>query len=109
MTDASEWRGRVGESWAAQWRRTDRSFCPLTEHLLARTREFSLDSALDIGCGAGELSLAIARGRPHVQVTGIDISEPLIATARERGAHLPNVAFEVADAAQWQPDTPPQF
>jgi len=34
MTDASEWQGRVGASWAAEWRRTDRSFAPLTERLL---------------------------------------------------------------------------
>ena len=26
MTDASEWQGRTGASWAAEWRRTDRSF-----------------------------------------------------------------------------------
>lgn len=103
MTDANEWRGRTGGSWAAHWRRTDRSFGPLTEHLLKRTREFAFTSALDVGCGAGELSLALGRGRPHVQVAGIDISPPLIEVARGRGAHLRNVAFEVADAALWQP------
>ena len=26
MTDASEWTGPVGDVWAAEWRRTDRSF-----------------------------------------------------------------------------------
>lgn len=101
MTDANEWRGRTGEGWAAQWRRTDRSFGPLTEHLLKRTREFTFDAVLDVGCGAGELSLALARGRPHVAVTGVDISPQLVEVARERGAHLTNVAFEVADAALW--------
>jgi SAM-dependent methyltransferase len=44
-----------------------------------------------------------------VQVTGVDIAAPLVATAHERGTHLPNVSFEVADAAQWQPPIPPQF
>lgn len=103
MTDASEWRGRTGEGWAAEWRRTDRSFGPLTESLLVRTREFSCREALDIGCGAGELSLAIARGRPHCRVTGIDISPQLVAVARERGANHANVSFELADAADWSP------
>lgn len=103
MTDASEWQGRVGASWAAEWRRTDRSFAPLTERLLARSREFAFGAALDIGCGAGELSLAIARGRPQCRVMGIDISPHLVGVATERGTNLRNVEFEVADAAQWQP------
>lgn len=103
MTDANEWLGRTGQSWAEQWRRTDRSFGPLTEHLLARTRGFAFDTVLDIGCGAGELSLALARGRPHVAVTGLDIAPQLIEIARDRGEHLPNVSFEVGDAASWPP------
>lgn len=104
MTDAGEWRGRVGQGWATEWRRTDRSFGPLTERLLARSREFACRSVLDIGCGAGELSLALARGRPHSHVVGIDISPHLIAVARERGGNHANVAFEVEDAARWQPE-----
>jgi len=104
MTDANEWLGRTGQSWAAQWRRTDRSFGPLTEQLLKRSREFSVGSALDVGCGAGELSLAIARGRPRSRVVGIDLSPQLIEVARERGLHLNNVAFEAVDAATWRPE-----
>jgi SAM-dependent methyltransferase len=103
MTDANEWLGRTGQSWAEQWRRTDRSFGPLTEHLLKRTREFSFTSALDVGCGAGELALAIARGRPHVSVTGVDLAPALIEVARERASNLANVSFEHGDAAAWQP------
>jgi len=103
MTDANEWLGRTGRSWAEQWRRTDRSFGPLTEHLLKRTREFAFASVLDVGCGAGELSLAIARGRPRTTVTGIDLSPELVDVARERGTHLGNVSFAAADAARWQP------
>ena len=80
-----------------------RSFAPLTEHLLERSRALAFDSALDVGCGAGELSLALARGRPQCRVVGIDISPDLVATARERGANLANAEFEVADAAAWEP------
>ena len=98
-----EWQGRTGASWAEEWRRTDRSFGALTERLLQRTREFRFTDVLDVGCGAGELSLALARGRPNVRVTGVDISTQLIKVARERASNLANVAFEVADAAQWQP------
>jgi SAM-dependent methyltransferase len=103
---ASEWLGRSGQTWAEQWRRTDRGFSVLTERLLQGTREFAFGSVLDVGCGAGELSLAIARGRPHCQVIGVDVSPPLIEAARERGAHHPDVAFELADAATWRPVAP---
>ncbi len=102
MTDKGEWQGRVGETWAAQWRRTDRSFNLLTERLLQRMREFTFSKVLDIGCGAGELSLATARGRPGISITGIDVSPQLIAVARERGSHLSNARFVQADAAEWQ-------
>ena len=104
MTDASEWQGRTGRNWAAEWRRTDRSFAPLTERLLQRSRDFTFTSVLDVGCGAGELSLALARGRPRTRVVGVDLSPHLVGVARERGAHLGNVAFDVGDASAWWPD-----
>ena len=103
MTSARDWEGRTGESWAAEWRRTDRSWNGLTEELLRHTRDFSFETVLDIGCGAGELSLAIARGRPGATVIGLDISAPLIAAARDRGRNLANVAFETGDASSWTP------
>ncbi|MGC1270840.1 MAG: methyltransferase domain-containing protein [Croceibacterium sp.] len=101
-----EWQGRTGDSWAAEWRRTDRSFTMLTERLLQRSRDFNFAHVLDIGCGAGELSLALARGRPECRITGVDISPALIEAARTRGEHLPSATFIEADAATWQPDGP---
>ncbi|MGX7895653.1 class I SAM-dependent methyltransferase [Tsuneonella sp. HG222] len=102
--EVRDWQGRTGDSWAAEWKRTDRSFGGLTERLLARTRDFPMRDVVDIGCGAGELSLAIGRGRPEVQVTGVDLSPQLVAVARERGAHHGNVSFVEADAAAWRPE-----
>jgi SAM-dependent methyltransferase len=98
-----EWRGRTGASWAAEWRRTDRSFSALTERLLERIRPLAFTDAVDIGCGAGELSLALASGWPSARVTGVDISTQLIDVARDRAGSRANIAFEVADAAQWRP------
>jgi len=111
MTAKEDWQGKSGEGWAAEWKRTDRSFGGLTERLLARTREFPFRQALDIGCGAGELSLALARGHPHERVVGVDVSPSLVETARERAGHLSNVEFELADAAHWRPadDFTPQL
>jgi len=52
------------------------------------------DRVLDIGCGPGRHSLALARR--GIEVVGIDRSEDFIALAREAGAGLP-VTFEVLD------------
>jgi len=102
--NTNEWEGRTGRGWAAEWRRTDRSFGGLTEHLLRRTRDLAFSNVLDIGCGAGELSLALARGRPDTTVIGVDISPQLVDVAQERGANLLNASFELADAARWLPE-----
>ena len=111
MTATEDWQGRTGEGWAGEWKRTDRSFGGLTERLLARTREVSFRHALDIGCGAGELSLALARGHPHARIVGVDVSPQLLAAARARGDNLPNLEFALADAARWRPadDFKPQL
>ena len=54
---------------------------------------------LDVGCGRGEVVLALADivGAAG-SVTGIDFSEAMVATAREAGRGRSNVAFERADA-----------
>ncbi|WP_157799347.1 class I SAM-dependent methyltransferase [Qipengyuania seohaensis] len=114
MSDASvsvsEWTGKTGKSWAHEWQRTDRSFGPLTQRLLAEAAAEPFDQALDIGCGAGEISISLARKCPTSQVSGVDISEELLAVARERAAGLSNASFELADASQWNaPDREPDL
>jgi len=101
--DKSAWQSGQGETWAAEWRRTDRSFLAVTEKLLERTRGESFSRVLDIGCGAGEISLAIARGRPDAQVVGVDISPALVSSARKRAEIFANLSFDLADAATWSP------
>lgn len=102
--EPSDWEGAVGTKWAEEWRRTDRSFTGLTERLLTLARAEPISSVLDIGCGAGELSLALARSHAHASLCGIDISETLIAAAKARGTNFANVQFMLADAATWTSD-----
>lgn len=105
MTDRSEWEGRVGHAWAEQWRRTDRSFAGLTDRLLGAASARPITQALDVGCGAGELSLALARGHGGARIVGIDVSAQLIEAARSRAERLPNLSFVVGDAADWFDET----
>lgn len=104
MTSAADWQGTVGKSWAQEWQRTDTSFGELTPHLLAAIAAEPGQRIVDIGCGAGELSIAVAAARPEAVVTGVDISADLVTAARARAVGG-NVHFLMADAAQWQSDS----
>lgn len=95
--DASEWAGPVGDVWAAEWQRTDRSFADLAPYLnaaaLAAAIEIEAHTIVDIGCGAGATSLALAAALPAADITGIDISPDLTAVAATRAANVPNLRF----------------
>ncbi|MBO9623121.1 MAG: class I SAM-dependent methyltransferase [Sphingomonas sp.] len=100
MTTNFDWTGRVGDVWAEEWQRTDRSLAGLARRLDAAILAVAPHggTAIDLGCGAGGTSIALATARPQLAVTGIDLSPSLIAIARERAAGIPNLAFRVADA-----------
>lgn len=104
MTDIREWQEGVGKVWAASWKLTDRSFASLTEQFLDTLSGIPGTRIVDIGCGAGELSLALARQRHDAEVIGVDVSADLIAAARERAGDNPRLRFVLADAAAWQGD-----
>ena len=55
---------------------------------------------LDVGCGPGRLTRAIAESRPRLLVTGIDVSADMIRQAR-RGPRLPNVVFRQGSPASF--------
>lgn len=110
MTNAYDWQGAVGRNWAAEWQRTDRSFAELNavlvDRIVARARPGS--RILDIGCGAGATSLALAQRLPEAELVGIDLSHSLVEAAIARNS-FSNLRFEVEDATRWsggdwQPD-----
>lgn len=103
MTTGSDWQAQVGRTWAENFALTDRSFAGLTQRLLERIGERPGGQVLDLGCGAGELALAVARMRPGARVVGLDVSADLIAAAQARGnGQHGNVEFELGDAAAWR-------
>lgn len=105
MNQTFEWQGRVGEVWAQEWRRTDRALAPLNDALLEAAATGLPPSAkiLDLGCGAGTTSFALADVFPRAAITGVDLSDALIAVARERAAGRAGLGFETGDASRWRP------
>lgn len=101
MTDKSLWQSGVGKAWAESWQITDRSFAGLTDRFLGLLESLPGRTVLDIGCGAGELSLALARRWPEARIIGVDVSPDLIEAARMRAGPYPHAEFELGDAAVW--------
>jgi ubiquinone/menaquinone biosynthesis C-methylase UbiE len=59
--------------------------------------------AADLGCGPGHLVIKLARLAPGLRVTGVDLSDEMLAKAEAhaRQAHLGNrISFRKGDAAQ---------
>jgi len=74
--------------------------------LLARVPLPEARHVVDLGCGPGNSTELLARRFPQAQVTGIDNSEAMLASARER---LPQARFAFGDIATWAPDVAPDL
>lgn len=107
MLAATEWQGQTGEAWAEEWRRTDRTLAPLNEALLARFMPVDGLRILDVGCGAGATSFAFADAAPGARVTGLDLSDALVAAAQDRIEGRTNVRFVHGDASSATPEGGP--
>ena len=105
MTDANAdqktyWNQQAGPIWVAFQERLDRQIGPHGERALARLAAKPGERVLDLGCGCGTTSLAIAASvAPEGSVLGLDLSAPMLGRARERAAAaaVANASFRVAD------------
>jgi len=97
---AEYWGGYEGQHWAAEQDRYDRMLDPFNEVLVGAAVESASDRVIDVGCGNGSTSRALARALPEGHVLGVDLSEPMLerarATAEAEG--IANVEFVRADA-----------
>lgn len=81
---AARWKGRAGHAWGDLKGVLDEMFRPFEELLVDAVAAEQARHVLEVGCGTGGITLAVARRLgPAGRCVGIDISEPMIATARE--------------------------
>lgn len=95
------WNGDSGHRWVADADRRDAVLSPVADALLAAARIQPGESILDLGCGCGATTLTTAtEAGPDGTAHGIDLSEPMLAVARQRAhdAGLTTVSFTAADA-----------
>lgn len=62
---------------------------------------------IDVGCGVGWSTIALAMAYPHAEVRGVDLDPASVAAARENAASsgvADRVGFTLADAATFEPD-----
>lgn len=80
---ARRWNGSAGCAWVEAQQMLDRTLQPFEDLLVAEVSASSAQHVLDVGCGTGSTSRAIARlvGEQGTSV-GIDISEQMIDAAR---------------------------
>ncbi|MEU2610264.1 class I SAM-dependent methyltransferase [Micromonospora sp. NPDC007271] len=99
VEQAEAWNGPEGRHWAehaAQW---DAVSAALNEPLLASAGINPDDRVLDLGCGNGQSTRLAARRAPDGYALGVDLSGPMLRTARAHaaGEGLTNVRFEQGD------------
>ena len=96
----ADWNGQSGERWVANQARLDAMVAVFGQAAIEAVAPATGECVLDVGCGAGASSLALAaRVGAEGQVLGVDISEPLIGRARALAPQDTPALFRVADAS----------
>jgi SAM-dependent methyltransferase len=100
-TQIEYWNARAGQTWAQFQEPLDRQIEPLGLAAMDMLDPRAGEHILDIGCGCGQTSLALAvRAGPTGAVVGVDISKPMLEVALRRPRPAPDlrVAFRQMDA-----------
>ena len=106
------WNGPGGEQWAKNQETMDKDLQPFSVAALNFAAPQPGEKTLDVGCGCGDTTLGLSDrvGLDGIAI-GLDISEPMIARAKERSAAyetmgLPSPRFVIEDASLYTPKVP---
>lgn len=92
------WNEGAGLTWAQLQAPLDRQLEPLGRRTMQALAPKAGEHILDVGCGAGATTLELARAvAPGGEVTGADISRPLLEVARARSRDVAGVKYVEAD------------
>lgn len=93
------WNGPAGQHWVDRQEKQDIVLKPISEILIERANAKAGERIIDVGCGSGATSLALAQKvGPTGYVLGIDVSAAMLKRARQVApAGLP-IHFALADA-----------
>jgi len=96
------WNGGGGLRWLDRQQQQDALLAPIADMLLDRAAPRVGEIVLDIGCGCGATSIALAqRVAPAGHVLGIDVSAPMLERARQRRPQGLPIEFALGDATTY--------
>ena len=103
------WNGPAGEHWTQRQPAQDILLAPVSQALIDRAAAKAGERILDVGCGCGATSIALAeRVAPSGFVLGVDISVPMLSRARQLAPKNLPLDFVLADATVY-PFDPASF
>jgi SAM-dependent methyltransferase len=93
------WKGEGGDKWVRNISLLEGHLKELNNILLDRCAARQGETVLDVGCGGGLTSMALAEQvGPTGRVLGVDVSPTILDVASERGRGITNLSFWPADA-----------
>ena len=102
MASREDWIGRTGEEWARRSDALNLLLGPPGDEGLRVLSAQSGEHILDLGCGAGASTAALAKSVTETgRVTAVDVSPNLLTQARDRLGQTAQVEFVEADAERY--------
>jgi ubiquinone/menaquinone biosynthesis C-methylase UbiE len=99
------WNGPAGQHWTDRQEMQDVLLSDVSDILIARAVVRPGERILDVGCGCGATTIALAeRAAPGGFVLGIDVSAPMLGRARQRAPRGLPLDFVQADATTYPID-----